>query len=71
MALPAPSVVTSVAPRNVAPSPLPDASQAVLPKNSIRNVAFGVLLSVPWRRRRMLYQDREVLQVVGAGIGVA
>ncbi len=40
-------VVTFVEPRNVCPSPLPDASHAALPKNSSRNVLFGVLLSVP------------------------
>ena len=47
VALPFASVVTAVAPRNVAPSPLPETSQAVLPKNSMRNVPSGVLFSEP------------------------
>ncbi len=47
VALPSVSVVTVVAPSNVAPSPLPDASHAVLPKYSIRNVLLGVLCRVP------------------------
>ncbi len=36
VASPAPFVVTSVEPRNVRPSPLPEASQAAFVKNSTR-----------------------------------
>ena len=47
VALPAPSVVTDVDPRKVCPSPFPDGSQAVFPKNWMTNDAFAVLFSVP------------------------
>src|SRR5690349_16276129 len=46
-ALPIPSVVTFVNPRNVAPSPKPEGSGAGLLKNSMRKVRSGVLLSTP------------------------
>jgi hypothetical protein len=46
-ALPLPSVVTLEKPIRVVPSPFPEPSQAALEKNSIRNVLFAVLLSVP------------------------
>ena len=46
-AAPAPSVATSVAPSNLAPSPWPDASHDPFAKNSTRNEVSGVLSSVP------------------------
>jgi hypothetical protein len=46
-ALPEPSVVAVVAPRNVWPSPKKVASQAALAKNSIRKIVLAVLLSEP------------------------
>ena len=46
-ALPLPSVMMFVKPRNVVPSPLPDGSQAEFEKNSIRNAVLAVLLSMP------------------------
>jgi hypothetical protein len=45
--LPLPSVVTFWKPRKCLPSPKPDVEHAGLPKNSTRNVVFGVLFSVP------------------------
>ena len=48
VALQSAPVVTSAAPRNTAPSPLPDASHDGEEKNSIRYVVFATELSVPW-----------------------
>src|SRR6266566_7207484 len=48
VALHEPSVVTSVEPRNVCPSPEPEGSQEALEKNSIRYVVFATEFSVPW-----------------------
>ncbi len=47
LALPFPSVVTSLKPKKVSPSPLPEGSQALLEKNSSLNWVLAVLLSVP------------------------
>src|SRR5262245_48141703 len=46
-AFPSPSVVTTTAPSNRAPSPNPDGSTASLLKSSIRTVVFGTLVNVP------------------------
>ena len=47
VACPAPSVVTRVEPRKVAPSPNPDGSHDGLAKNSIVNCSEGTESSVP------------------------
>ena len=47
VALQLPSVGTLAKPRNVRPSPLPEAWQATFEKNSTRNVVLAVLFSVP------------------------
>jgi hypothetical protein len=47
VALPLASDVTLLKPRNVVPSPLPEASQTGLEKNSILNAVLAVLLRVP------------------------
>lgn len=47
VAAPAGLVVTLLAPMNNLPSPLPEASAVVSEKNSMRNVRFAVLVSVP------------------------
>ena len=47
VAAPEAFVVTLVDPIGVCPSPFPEASHAAFEKSSIRNVALGVLLSVP------------------------
>src|SRR5713226_9250694 len=46
-ALPLKSVVVLTKPRNVCPSVIPPAGSTLLLKNSMRNVEFGALLSVP------------------------
>ena len=46
-AFPLPFVVAVAEPRNVCPSPLPDASHDELEKKSSVNVVLGLLLSVP------------------------
>ena len=46
-AFPLPFVVTVVKPRYVAPSPYPEASQAVFEKNSMRKFVLAVLFNVP------------------------
>ena len=67
VALPAASVTTATVPRNVAPSPRLDASQALLPKYSITKAVFGVLFSVPCTPPGVT-REREVLLAV-AGVG--
>lgn len=47
VAFPSPLVVVVIDPRKTAPSPFPLGLQDWLEKNSIVNVAFAVLLSVP------------------------
>ena len=64
-------------PRNCWPSPKPEGSGAALAKNWMVKVVLGVLLSVPVSvvvlpaRDGRRGQDREVLEVVGAGCGLA
>ena len=69
-ALPFESVVTEVDPRNVCPSPFADGSHELLPKNCTVKVLTGMLLSVPVAPARHRGQHREVLEVVGAGVGI-
>ena len=47
LTLPPSSVVTSLKPRNVSPSPFPDGSHAALAKSSTRKAVLGELSSVP------------------------
>ena len=54
------SVVTSVAPRNLSPSPKPDVSHVALAKNSTRYVVLAVEFNAP---RTVVLPPLEVAEV--------
>ena len=71
VALPLPLVVTDDAPRNVCAFAVARRSHAALAKNSIVNVVFGVLLSVPCTPPGAADRTGKFCRLFGAGIGVA